>query len=412
MADKRKPADKKPQTLVRKKSGVTVQDPTAKAVQSGHPWIFRNTLTLEDQTFSDGDMVDINDRNGRFIGRGVWNSESSVALRVVTRDFNAPSGSDFHLYAINRAVARRQSFTGSGVTNAYRLVHAEADMFPGLTITRYGSWLLAIVYTESAKVTLGVIADYLLALPDIKGIYFQQRLRPSGEKGAPPEPSRLYRGEEAPVEFEVMENGLKFLIDITAPMSVGLFPDYRPGRVLTGELSEGRRVLNLFSYTGAFSVYALAGRASEVVSVDINQKVNTKAIQNCEINNLKVNPIDFMTEDAIKAVSLLASRGRRFELAIIDPPTFATGPRGNWSVERSYRTLLRELSSVMEPDAMVLCTANTQKLSMEDFERIIAAGWGGRHATIVKRLSLPEDYPEIPGFNEGNYLKSLMIRLD
>ncbi|MBN2722953.1 MAG: class I SAM-dependent rRNA methyltransferase [Deltaproteobacteria bacterium] len=397
--------------IVRKKVKITIPDMSAKAIQSGHPWIFRNVVAPEEQAFSTGDMVDVQDRDGRFIARGIWDNEGSVAIRVFTRDSNAPTGSDFFNMAVERAVSRRAAFT-HGATNAYRLVNGESDRLPGISITRYDKWLHCILYTESAEKILDATKDQLMSIEGIAGIYVQNRFRPSGEKGNMPEPSRLYTGERAPLEFEIEEHGLRFMVDITAPMSTGFFPDYRPGRLEIGELSNSKRVLNLFSYTGAFSVYAYSSGASEVVSVDINQKVNNKAMQNCELNKVRFNRRDFLTEDAIKAVSQMAAKGRKFDLAIIDPPTFATGPRGNWSVHKNYRQLLREMCLVMDFDSKVLCTSNTQKMTGDEFERILASGWGIRPATILKRIALPEDYPELPGFSEGNYLKSMLLGLD
>lgn len=408
----KKPTTRSPRNAITRKPQIRLDDRGVKALRNGHPWVFRNGVMNDGGNLKPGEISPLFDQDGRFVAHALYEPKGAIAFRLVSRHKGASMDEPYFRSLAHTAWQKRASLAAEGLTT-YRLVNQEADQLPGLSVTRYGEWLLAIQYVESMDSITMTVAQELLSTTGLKGVYKQERFRPSGSpemRRVPP--SRLLLGEEAPLEQEVLEDGLKYLVDITAPMGVGFFPDYRLGRRLIRQLAPGRRLLNLFSYTGAFSVAALAGGATETVSVDASQKANTKALQNAQLNGFSPEQFKTITGEVQRTVNELAVKGERFELAVVDPPTFSKGKGGTWSTARDYTNLVRSLIQLMEPGGHILFTSNMAKMSMESFERALALGAGYRHLTILERVSTPSDYPELPGFPEGSYLKSLLTRID
>ena len=199
----------------------------------------------------------------------------------------------------------------------------------------------------------------------------------------------------------------KFGVDVTAPLGVGLFPDMRLGWAAVAARAADRRVLNLFSYTGAFSVHAAKAGAREVVAVDLAAKAHARARRNYELSGLDPARLEAITGDTTKTVEKLASRGRRFDIVICDPPTFSHGPAGQFSVARDLAALAATCLSVLEPGGLLVFATNSTKVSAPDFDRALGEGaaLAGADLRIIERVPMPADYPVAPGFPEGNYLK-------
>jgi 23S rRNA (cytosine1962-C5)-methyltransferase len=244
-----------------------------------------------------------------------------------------------------------------------------------------------------------------------RGVYEQRRLRPLAGQTAP-EPAVRAAGDEAPVEVVVEEAGCRFAVDVSAPLGVGFFPDMRLGRDAVARRAEGRRVLNLFSYTGAFSVRAAKAGATEVVAVDTAAKVHARARRNYELSGLDPGAMEQVGGDALKTLERFADRGRRFDIVVCDPPTFSHGPRpgSTFSVGADHAELAGASLAVLEPGGLLALASNSTKLSPAELDRALAEGAAQRkiETRIVERHGLPPDYPVAPGFPEGNYLKLVL----
>jgi 23S rRNA (cytosine1962-C5)-methyltransferase len=237
-------------------------------------------------------------------------------------------------------------------------------------------------------------------------LYEQKRLKPLGGQGAP-EPATRARGDEAPLELVVEDGDCRFGIDVTAPLGVGIFPDMRLGWAAVAARAADRRVLNLFSYTGAFSVHAAKAGAREVVNVDLAAKAHARARRNYELSGLDPAKLEAIAADSVKTMEKMASRGRRFDIVICDPPTFSHGPAGQFSVARDLAPLAATCLSVLEPGGLLVFATNSTKVPALEFDRALGEGGAlaGADLRVVERVSLPVDYPVAPGFPEGNYLK-------
>jgi 23S rRNA (cytosine1962-C5)-methyltransferase len=407
---KNRPAPRPRATQVRK-AQLKINADAAKAVRMGHPWVYRHAILNTSFSCTDGDIIDVTDSAGGFLARGFFETEGIVAVRNFTRDEQTLIDGKFFRAACARALAVREQFLEKEL-DVYRLIHAEADGLPGLTVTRFGDYLQSILYAPAMGRFVEEIYPALMELTKVRGIYEQVRFKPLNAGETVRRGSQLVAGEQAPADVQIVEDGLKFLVDITAPSSVGFFPDYRLGRRRVRELSGGRRVLNLFSHTGAFSVHALAGGATHVVNVDIAQKAHARARQNAELNGFDPAKLICHADDVFRIMGMLKRKQAQFDLVVVDPPTFSTDKGRTWSGPRDMAELLRDTAEMCTPGALLLVTSNTVKMPMELFEKQVAQGLAHRHPVILERPGLPVDYPEIPAFPESGYLKSILVRLD
>lgn len=375
-------------------------------IRSGHPWLFRDVLGNRPLREQAGDPIDIVDQNGSFVARGLFDPTGPIAVRVFTRDPNTILEAQTIRRRVEQARRLRERFIAAGTT-AYRVIHGEGDGLPAITVDRYGDYLVAHLYSASCEPIAEALYDALVAVWKPKAIYAQHRFRPQTGDG-PRAPGELVRGDAAPPEVEVHEGGLAFAVDVTAPLGTGLFLDLRAGRQAMARYVSGRRVLNLFSYTGAFSLHAAHAGASEVVSVDLSSKAHGRARRNLQINKLSEQGHDFVVGDAIKVLARMEERKRRFDVVIIDPPSFSQTKGGPpFSAQKDYRDLVAAALTVLETDGILACASNTAKLSIEEFDRILGDGASASHRSlkVIERLGLPPDFPVPAGFPEGHYLK-------
>ena len=385
-----------------------VDGDVAARVRAGHPWIFRDALGSRGVTEPTGGSVDLISGNRDFVARGYVDQDHPIAVRVMTRD---PServvpGNGVVAARFARAVQLRWQLFGTARPEAMRLFTGESEGLPGVTVDRYGDFVVVQWLSAGALGWRDELYDAIDEAVRPRGIYEQRRLRPLGGQ-APPEPAVRARGDEAPIEMVVEDGGCRFGIDVTAPLGVGLFPDMRLGWAAVASRAAERRVLNLFSYTGAFSVHAAKAGAREVVAVDTAAKAHARARRNYELSGLDPARLEAVTGDAIKTLERFASRGRSFDVVVCDPPTFSHGPAGQVSVARDLARLAAACLSALEPGGFLVFATNSTKVSAAELDRALADGSAHARADLrlVARVGLPPDFPVAPGFPEGNYLK-------
>lgn len=349
--------------------------------------------------------------NRTFLARGYVDSEHSVAVRVLTRDpeERVHPGAGAIAARFVRAVQLRWQVLGPHQPTALRLFAGESEGLPGVVVDKYGDFVVVQWLSSGALPWRDELHEAIVSSVAPKGIYDQKRFRPlAGE--APPEPAVRVSGQEAPLEIIVEEEGCRFGVDVTAPLGVGFFPDMRLGRDAVARRSSERRVLNLFSYTGAFSVRAAKAGASEVVSVDTAAKAHSRARRNFELSGLDTAKLELITADALKTLERFADRRRFFDLVICDPPTFSHGPGKTFSATMDLGHLAAAAARVLTPGGFLALATNATKLSALDVDRAMAEGGAesGHDLRIVERYGLPPDFPVSPGFPEGNYLKFVL----
>lgn len=360
-----------------------------------------------------GALVDLVASNGAFMGRGFVDREHTVAVRVLSRVPNEPvhPGAGTIAARFARAVQLRWMLLGPDKPSALRLFSGENEGLPGVTVDRYGDFVVVQWYSAGAMPWREELFEAINATVKPRGIYEQKRLRPLAGQ-APPEPAGRAMGEEAPLEVVVEEAGCRFAVDVTAPLGVGFFSDMRLGRDAVARRATERRVLNLFSYTGAFSVRAAKAGATEVVAVDTAAKAHARARRNYELTGLDPAKMEQVTGEVSKTLERFAERKRRFDIVVCDPPTFShgQGPGRTFSAAADLADLAGAAGAVLEPGGFLAFASNSAKLSAADVDRAMAEGAAARgfELRIIERHGLPPDFPVHPGFPEGNYLKFVL----
>jgi 23S rRNA (cytosine1962-C5)-methyltransferase len=393
---------------------VRLQHDVARRIRLGHPWVYREALGSRPLREQPGAPIDLVDWDGEFVGRGVFDGDSAIAVRVLTRDPEERVDDALFRGRVRAAIAARRRVLDWDALESMRLVNGEADGLPGIVVERYGRYLVTQIFTPAIEGMRDAIYDALEAELNPAAIYEQRRFRPLA--GEAPRAAELIRGAPAPVEIEVHEDQLKFWVDVTAPLSTGLFADLREGRRAVAHWSRGRRVLNLFSYTGALSVYAAHGQASEIAAVDVAAKAHARARRNFALNGFDPEKPDHIVGDTFKVLARFADRGRTFDMVVIDPPAFASGSRGGnvWSAVKDYSELVSASLQVLAPGGLLMAASSTRKVTQLEFDTALAEGAMLAHADlrIIERRSLPPDFPTLPGFPEGNYLKLVVCMRD
>jgi 23S rRNA (cytosine1962-C5)-methyltransferase len=381
----------------------------ATRVRSGHPWVFRDALGSRGVSEPTGSVVELISGNQEFVGRGYVDQEHAIAVRILTRDPGervAPGAGVIGVRFARALQLRWILWAGRPMPSAMRLFSGESEGLPGVTVDRFGEFVVVQWLSQGALGWREELYDAIEATAKPRGIYEQRRFRPLAGQ-APPEPAVRARGDEAPLEVVVEDSGCRFGVDVTAPLGVGLFPDMRLGWAAVTAHAHERRLLNLFSYTGAFSVFAAKAGAREVMAVDLAAKVHARARRNFELSGLDPAKMESVSGDAIKALEKFASRGRKFDLIVCDPPTFSHGPAGQFNVTRDLAQVAGAALPVLEPGGILAFATNSTKVSAADLDRALGDGAAMARADlrVFQRVGLPSDYPVAPGFPEGNYLK-------
>ncbi|HEY0707929.1 MAG TPA: class I SAM-dependent rRNA methyltransferase, partial [Polyangia bacterium] len=387
-----------------------LSEDAARRVQLGHPHVYREAFGGRAVSEPTGSLVELLGGNRVFLGRGFVDQDHPIAVRVISRDAEEriQPGAGAIAARFKRAFQLRWLIFGPNRPTAMRLFSGDNEGLPGCNVDRYGDFVVVQWLSAGALPWRDELFDAIEEAARPAGIYEQRRLRPIGGQ-APPEPAVRARGEEAPLEVVVEEEGCRFGVDVTAPLGVGFYPDLRRGRDVVAARAADRRVLNLFSYTGAFSVRAAKAGAREVVSVDSVAKVHARGRRNCELSGIDPKRIEDVTADVSKTLDKFASLGRRFDIVVCDPPTFshAQGQGTPFSVTRDLGALAAACLSVLEPGGYLAFSTNSTKLTPADVERALAEGASRARVPllVIERHGLPADYPVNPGFPEGNYLK-------
>ncbi|HFE46805.1 MAG TPA: class I SAM-dependent rRNA methyltransferase [Nannocystis exedens] len=389
---------------------VKVSNQVARILRGGHPWVFRSAIRRETE-LEEGTVITVIDDDGYTVGQGLVESDGAIAVRMLSVIAGFTWDAAEMRRRLKAAQARRE---GLRLPSTRRLIHGEADGFPGIAVDLLGDFLLIYKYARVAETYLDTLVPLLeeLLMPEGGGIYLQDRVRPVTPDERRP-PAFHLAGKAAPPEIEVEEDGLRFLVDVTAPVSPGLFFDLREGRRMIEPWCEGRSVLNLFSFTGAFALRALRGGARAVTNVDAAARSHARCRKNLVASGYEPEACEAVTGDVFKHLERFRQRDRVFDLVIVDPPPFSNVKGSVFSALRDYGDLIHAIAPVVAPGGFVLAVCNAVRLSEEEF--LLALGEGaaaaGRAACLLGECGLPADFPVLPAFIEGRYLKVKLLQL-
>lgn len=374
---------------------------------NGHPWIFSGAIETSHGDLAGVGIADVFDCKRSWIARGLYNSASQIRVRVLTFK-DEPIDADFFRRRIARAAALRDRYVAP-FTDAYRLINGEGDFLPGLVVDRYAGFLVCQFMAAGMEQHKRLISDVLMNAMPSKGVFEKSDGRVREEEGLGPAVGML-AGAEPPELIEIEENGFKFLVDIRRGQKTGFFLDQRDSRDFLKELARDAAVLNCFSYSGAFSVYALAGGARSVVSLDSSRPALELAEKNFALNGFDADRTELIKGDAF---AYLKEFNGSFDIIVLDPPSLARRRSDVDAAAGGYKFLNLHALKHVNPGGLLLTFSCSQHLSSNLFQKIIfgAAVDVGRRVTIVKRLGAPIDHPVSLHHPEGEYLKGLALRV-
>jgi 23S rRNA (cytosine1962-C5)-methyltransferase len=385
---------------------VTLRKRLARAIGGGHPWIWRDAIAGAPR-LADGTVVLVADAAGRPLARGFWDARSPIAVRLLAR---AADGEELEAVVGERleaALDRRLAVIDRGATDAFRWVHGEADRLPGIHVDVYGKAASVRYDGEGARGFYRRLPERLRASAAARGLAIEtvveRRRRGAGDREA----TTAVHGRLPAGEIEVRENGLKFGVDLAHGQKGGLFLDQRDNRALVGTLAAGRRMLNLFGYTGGFSVYAAAGGARETVTVDSAAPAIAAARRNFARNDLPLDRARFVVGDAFAFLEETTAAGERFDLVISDPPSFAPSRKALATGLRAYRRLHRLAAAVTAPGGILCAASCSSHVDRAAFLETIQQGArdAGRRFSLREMRGAAADHPVTLQFPEGDYLK-------
>jgi 23S rRNA (cytosine1962-C5)-methyltransferase len=384
----------------------------ARLVRAGHPWVFRHTVRRDLDTLTEGAVVPVLDEDGYGVGWGLVESEGAIGVRMLSLQPDFVWNEAEMVQRLKHAV--RQRGPALLAQGAVRLIHAEADGFPGIAVDRLGDYLLIYKYARVAESYLDALVPLLEAEFKPAGIYMQDRIRSVTAADDRRPPAFHLAGKAAPPEVEVHEDGLKFLVDVTAPVSPGLFLDLREGRRMCEPLVKGRTVCNLFSFTGAFGMRAVRGGATAVTHVDAAARSHARCRQNLSASGMDPEAIEAITGDVFTLLEKFRQRGRVFDFVVVDPPPFSNVKGSTFSALKDWNQLMAAVAGIVSPGGQVLAISNAVRLQEDEF--FLALGEGvnqaRRSARLIGECGLPPDFPVPPAFVEGRYLKIKLLQLD
>jgi len=382
-----------------------------KSLLRRHPWIFSGAVAHLDGDPAPGATVDLLAANGQFLARAAYSPSSQIRARVWTFDSSEPIDMDFFRRRIRSSLATRNSFRLENQTNAFRLVHAESDGLPGLIVDRYAGTLVLQSLTAGSEYWKDTLADLLLELTGLPDIYERSDADVRELEGLPPQVGPL-RGVMPLSPFTILENNLKFTVNLETGHKTGFYLDQRENRLRVRALAEGRDVLDCFCYTGGFTVNALAGGAQSVISVDSSADALALCQENVSLNALDVSRQTGLEGDVFQLLRKFRDEARSFDLIVLDPPKFAPTAAQAEKAARGYKDINLLAFKLLRPGGLLVTCSCSGGVDAAFFQKIVASAAldADVDAQILAHLEQAPDHPVALDFPEGTYLKGLVCR--
>jgi 23S rRNA (cytosine1962-C5)-methyltransferase len=382
-----------------------------KRLEAGHPWVFANEIDRMEGEAQPGDIVTVQQNNGKFLARGYYNPRSQIAVRVMSYHPTEEIDQEFFTRRIRQAWAYRRRFVED--TNACRLVYGEADFLPGLIVDKFGDVLVIQVLSLGMDVRKPLVLEALKTVFEPKAIYERSDVGVRELEGLEQTTGLLYGELDGLVE--IRENGLKMLVDVIGGQKTGYFFDQRENRSAIRDLVKtgadgavGASVLECFSHTGSFTVHAAAFGAKKITCLDISEHAIDTAIRNVDLNGFEDKAdFEFVVADAFEQLRTWEKDGRKWDVVILDPPAFAKSRNAVEGAIRGYKEInLRGLKLVKERGFLVTASCSYHMHPEMFLETIADAAFDARKILrLVEFRTAGRDHPKLHGMDENNYLK-------
>lgn len=376
-------------------------------LREGHPWIFKGQILKLTSTVRAGDIVTVISNEGRFVGRGYFNPASEISIRLLTFNDEPIDGKFLH-DRVKSAVGKREFL--SGITNAKRIIFSEADSLPGAIADIYDDTIVLQIFTLGTENLKAMLLDAIQDVINPNFIY-ERSDSPFRKIEGLKQVRRWVKGGRD-TKIGIFEGGAKFIVDIEKGHKTGFYLDQRRSRLALKEISKGKRVLDLFCYTGGFSVNAALGGAKKVTAVDIKKDWLDLAEKNSTLNNVS-DITEFIKGDSFQIARNICDSKERFDIIIVDPPSFIKSKKDIISATKGYKELNDMAFRILEKDG-ILCTFScSHNMPNEAFSGMIkrSAAGSGKSFTILKRCRQDKDHPVCKSIPETEYLKGYFLKI-
>jgi 23S rRNA (cytosine1962-C5)-methyltransferase len=379
-----------------------------------HPWLFDSAIARLEGRARPGDTVEVIADDGTPLGRAAYSPTSRIRARMWSFDAKETIDDAFFKRRVAIAVGRRDTLPELRARHGLRLINAESDNLPGVIADRYGDTVVVQLSSTGADKWRRAITGALVTATGCARIYERSDSDVRALEGLEPVTGWLH-GEAPADAITVIEDGIRYHVDVLGGHKTGFYLDQHDNRRLLGTLSAGKQVLNCFCYTGGFSLQALAGDATGVHSIDSSGPALALARSNLELNaDLPAARAEWQEADVFQTLRELNTQGRRYDIIVLDPPKLAPTAAHAKRAARAYKDVNLSALRLLNPGGLLMTFSCSGGIGIELFQKIVAGAAldAGRDARIVRRLTGSADHPVGMAFPEGEYLKGLLLQVD
>lgn len=388
---------------------VFLQADREKSLKRRHPWVFSKAIKQVKGKALLGETVDVRAADGTFLGRGAYSPDSQIRVRIWTWDEHEAVDAEFFNRRIAHAWAVRSALFDLEQTNGVRVVAAESDGLPGVTVDRYDDVLVVQLLSAGADYQRPLIIEALkLQFPGLS-IYERSDVDVRKKEGLTPVTGWLHLPRDSG-EVVIKENGFQIIVDVVHGHKTGFYLDQRDSRAAARRYAANKTILNCFSYTGTFAVAAGLGGAAQVTNVDVSELALATAKRNAELNGLSEQQIHYRKADVFKLLREYKESGQQFDMVILDPPKFAESKAQLMGACRGYKDINRVAMQLVKKGGLLLTFSCSGLMEESLFQKVVAdaALDAGRDCLFIERLNQASDHPIASFYPEGHYLKGLV----
>ncbi|MFK5937428.1 MAG: class I SAM-dependent rRNA methyltransferase [Sulfurimonas sp.] len=379
--------------------------------KDGYPLISKEMANDWSKLTQEGSLINLLDAKKKFVAKGYYGIQNKGLGWILSHKQDEIINADFFSKKIKKAIEYRKSFFEDSTTTAFRVFNGEGDGIGGVTIDYFDGYYLFTWYSLGIYELKNDILEAFKRSVNYKGIYQKKRFDGKG-KYLDDKDDFLF-GEKAPKPLIVKENSANFAIYLDDGAMVGVFLDQREIRkTLRDKYAKNKTVLNTFSYTGAFSVFAALGGAKQTTSVDLAKRSLTKTTEQFSINNIDPTEQSIIVEDVFHYFKYALRKKMLFDIVVVDPPSFARSKKHTFSANKDYVKLLKEVIQITNKSGIIVASTNSANFSMMRFHDFISTAFKelkGKYK-VLESYSLPKDFKVLNNFKEGDYLKVVFVK--
>ncbi|MGE7926905.1 class I SAM-dependent rRNA methyltransferase [Lysinibacillus xylanilyticus] len=387
-----------------------INNPYSNQLKKGYPLISKDAVDARHLPNEEGALLRLTDIHNRFIGTGYYGLQNKGIGWVLTTDTNEKIDKDFFMKKFKKAIQNREAFFNNPHTTAFRIFNGEGDGIGGLTIDFFDSYYMVSWYSAGIYAFKESVYEALAETVNYKAIYEKKRF---DTKGQYIEQDDFVMGTPGEFPIIVTENNMKYAVNLNDGAMTGIFLDQREVRLAIRErYSDGQNMLNTFSYTGAFSVAASLGGAVKTTSVDVAKRSLAKTIEQFSVNNIDYESQDIKVMDVFNYFKYAQRHNLKFDLVVLDPPSFARTKERTFSTAKDYPKLLVDTIAITEKNGIIVASTNNASFGMKKFKSFIDQAFKESKTAykIVEEYGLPKDFRASREYPEFNYLKVVFIK--